>query len=62
MQQRTLVILGMTGLALAIVYKRRQKFMSSDDPDFREGFVAGWLTPGPFTIVILAGGAWTLLG
>ena len=57
MQTRTVVILGLAGVALAIVYNNQDKIKSSD-PCFREGYVAGWFTPGPITIVALTGFAY----
>ena len=50
-----ILILLLGGIALTIVYKRREQFLSSDDPTFREGFAAGWLTPGPIMIMALMG-------
>ena len=49
------IIGGMALIALTIIYKRRKKFMDSENPDFREGYVAGFFTPGPFTILAVAG-------
>ena len=54
MKTKTLVIVGMASLALFLVYRRKEK-LKSKDPSFREGYVAGWFTPGPFTIVAVAG-------
>ena len=54
MKPRTVVIIGLAGVALAIVYKEQDKITSSD-PCFREGYFAGWFTPGPITIVALSG-------
>ena len=44
----------MAGLAFFLVYRRKEK-LKSKDPSFREGYVAGWFTPGPFTIIAVAG-------
>ena len=57
MDQKILIIVGMTGIALYLVYSRREK-LKSKDPSFREGYVAGFFTPGPFTIIAVAGGVY----
>ena len=44
----------MAGAAFYIVYRRKEK-LKSEDPTFREGYIAGWFTPGPFTIMAVAG-------
>jgi hypothetical protein len=51
-----LVLLG-GGAAIAIylVYSRKQAFFDEKNTDFRDGFTAGFFTPGPFTIMALAG-------
>ena len=58
MKTKTVVIVGMASLALFLVYRGKDK-LKSKDPTFREGYVAGWFTPGPFTIVAVAGLAHT---
>lgn len=58
MQQKTYIIAGMAGVAFYLVYRRREKLKSAD-PTFREGYLAGWFTPGPFTIIAVAGLAHT---
>ena len=55
LQMKTVIIAGTTAVALYLVYNRKEKFMSKDNEDFREGYVAGFLTPGPFTILAIAG-------
>ena len=50
-------IVGMSAIALYMVYSSRDK-IHSEDPTFREGYVAGFLTPGPFTIIAVAGGVY----
>ena len=55
MKQAGFLIAGMTGVALLIVYRNKQK-LHSKDPSFREGYIAGFFTPGPFTIIAIAGG------
>ena len=48
--------IGVLGaVAAAIVYNHNTKD-SSDNADFKEGYIAGFLTPGPVTILALAGG------
>ena len=54
MKTKTVIIVGMASLAFFLVYRRKEK-LKSKDPSFREGYVAGWFTPGPFTIVAVAG-------
>jgi len=53
MNKTLVLILG--AFAIVLVYRRKEKFTSSEDPSFREGFVAGWITPGPITIIALTG-------
>jgi hypothetical protein len=55
MNTKTFVIVAGAGLALYLVYTRKEKLMDKENPDFREGYTAGFLTPGPFTIIALAG-------
>ena len=52
---KTFVILAGAGAALYLVYTRKQKLLDDENPDFREGYTAGFLTPGPFTIIAVAG-------
>ena len=54
MQTKAVVIAGLAGIALFIVYKEKDKIMAKD-PTFREGYLAGWFTPGPVTILTAAG-------
>jgi len=42
-------------IAIAIVWQRKERFFHDDNEEFREGFTAGFFTPGPFTIIALAG-------
>ena len=58
MKNRQIVfIAGMAGIALYLIYKSRDK-IQGEDPSFREGYIAGFLTPGPFTIIAVAGGVY----
>ena len=54
MQGRTILILGGAAVAGYMVYQRREKLMSGKDEEFKAGFAAGWITPGPFTILSVA--------
>ena len=54
MQTRTILILGGAAVAGYLVYQRREKLMSREDDEFKSGFAAGWITPGPFTILSVA--------
>ena len=36
------------------------KHALKDDPAFQKGFAAGFITPGPGTWILLAGGGWFL--
>ena len=54
MQTRTILILGGAAVAGYMVYQRREKLMSGEDEEFKNGFAAGWITPGPFTILSVA--------
>ena len=59
MKTKTILIVGMAGVALYLVYEHKDKKTKTKDSSFREGYVAGWLTPGPLTVVALAGLAHT---
>lgn len=61
MKTKTIILLGMAGVAGYLVWKGRAKLQDSEDPDFREGYIAGFLTPGPFTIVAIGTGVFFLL-
>ena len=50
---KLLLIGGGAGVALLIVVNRWDKIQGNKD--FQEGYAAGFLTPGPFTILALAG-------
>ena len=50
---KTLWIGGGAVAAILIVASRWEKIQGSED--FQEGYAAGFLTPGPFTILALAG-------
>ena len=42
-------------VAVTVVYNRNQGLFEEGSKDFREGFLTGWVTPGPFTILTLTG-------
>ena len=47
MKQRT-ILLGVGALiAIGIIMSRKEKLMDENNEDFREGYVAGFFTPGP---------------
>ena len=55
MKQRT-ILLGVGALiAIGIIMSRKEKLMDENNEDFREGYVAGFFTPGPFTILAVTG-------
>ena len=50
---------GGAAVAIYLVYSRQQEFFDTENKEFRDGFTAGFFTPGPFTILGLAGAvAW----
>ena len=53
MNSKTVVILGGAAVALYLVYNHHEEQTKGDDA-FAKGYAAGWLTPGPFTIIALA--------
>ena len=53
MKTKTVVILGGAAVALYLVYSHHDEETKSDG-EFAKGYTAGWLTPGPFTIVAMA--------
>ena len=54
MKTKTILSMSLAGVALILVYNQRKKIMG-EDPCYREGYFAGVLTPGPITILTLAG-------
>ena len=55
MKNRT-IILGLGALvAIGIIMSRKDKLLDEANEDFREGYVAGFFTPGPFTILAVTG-------
>ena len=56
---KLLFIGGGAAVAIYLVYNREHQFFDAKNKEFREGFTAGFFTPGPFTILGLAGAiAW----
>ena len=55
MKTKTFVILGGTGIALYLVWNRREEITETESKEFEKGYVAGFFTPGPFTILAIAG-------
>ena len=61
MKTKTVLIVAGAGLALYLVYQRKEEKMEGSSDDFGKGYVAGWFTPGPITIVAFASLAHTHL-
>ena len=55
MQAKWLIIGGGAALAVYLVASRDDSFFDKKNKEFREGYTAGFLTPGPFTILALTG-------
>ena len=55
MKQRSYWILAGGGVAAFLVWKQGEKQSEEGDEEFKKGFTAGFFTPGPFTILALAG-------
>ena len=52
---KLLLIGGGTLIAIYIIHQREESFFDDENEDFRKGYTAGFFTPGPFTIMALAG-------
>ena len=52
MNTKLLTIGGGAALAIYLVYNNQQGFKNKD---FKDGYTAGFFTPGPFGILFLAG-------
>lgn len=50
-----LVIGGSAAIAIYLVTSRKDEFFADANKDFREGYTAGFFTPGPFTVLAIAG-------
>lgn len=51
---KTIVVVGGLGVAAAIIIYR----LNTDKPlneEFKQGYLAGFVTPGPFTILAIVG-------
>ena len=55
MKQRTILLGLVAVVAIGIIMSRKEKLMDEGNEDFREGYVAGFFTPGPFTILAVTG-------
>ena len=53
--ERLVLVGGGAAIAFYIINQRKEKFLHSDNEDFREGFTAGFFTPGPTIILVLLG-------
>ena len=48
-------ILGGGAIAAFMVWNHSEKHKEEGNEDFKKGFTAGFFTPGPFTILAVAG-------
>jgi len=55
MKDRTILLAGGALVAIAIIWNRKEQLMDEGNEDFKEGYVAGFFTPGPFTILAITG-------
>ena len=60
MQSKYVIIGGGALIAIYIISNRKEQFFHESNEEFREGYTAGFFTPGPFTILALAGLASTI--
>ena len=54
MQTKTIVIIGVALAALYVLDKEKDKAKGKPG-SFEEGFLAGWVAPGPFSVLTAAG-------
>ena len=52
---KLILIGGGAAVAIYLVYQRDHGFFAKENEEFRAGFTAGFVTPGPFTILGIAG-------
>ena len=52
---RLAFVLGSAAVALYLVNKQKSDATEDESEAFKEGYAAGWLTPGPFTVLAVAG-------
>ena len=57
MNNKQLFILGGAAVALYIVMENKRNATEKESDDFAEGYAAGWLTPGPVTIIAFGAAA-----
>ena len=55
MKTKYLVIGAGVLVAMYVIYSRKEAFFEDGNEDFRSGYTAGFFTPGPFTILAIAG-------
>ena len=55
MKDRSYWILGGGAVAAYLVWQHGEKHSEEGGPEFKKGFTAGFFTPGPFTIMAVAG-------
>ena len=55
MKTKLILIGGGAAVAAYLVFTRSKGFLEAGGEEFREGYLAGFLTPGPFTILAVAG-------
>ena len=55
MKDRSYWILGGGAVAAYLVWKHGEDHKEDGNEDFKKGFTAGFFTPGPFTIMAVAG-------
>ena len=48
-------VLGSAAVALYLVSQQKADATENESEAFKEGYAAGWLTPGPFTVLAVAG-------
>ena len=49
------IIFGGSVIAIYLVSKREGQILGSENKDFRNGFIAGFITPSPILILSFAG-------
>jgi hypothetical protein len=50
------ILIGASALiAIYLIWQSEKSFFDDDNDDFRSGYYAGFLTPGPVTILVFAG-------
>ena len=57
MNNKQLFILGGAAVALYIVMENKRNATEKESDEFAKGYAAGWLTPGPVTIIAFGAAA-----